>query len=651
MGKKHRTLQNTKNGKSSEQSLSIMPEKLKKLSEDFAKGSVSVFYKVDVLEALTKAENESINRGIKIPDASIAKCSNPDKDDGKKKCDKNKESLSEKDRDSFFENAIADPEITDEKLVILTFFQLNSLRKLTREEVSEFFNTYFKIKTFKVIKRKLKSLGIEKVLEFVIDLRHRYTPEGEIFYPEKALLDRIVVETENVSNAIQNTVNTNSVKDSLEKSQDDTEAGVKGVSEPKAEVPEPKAEVSEPEAEVPISDKKNAEKKSSEEQWITEPVSLKKLFLNKKNVRYYFFADDIFDFRLKSFIDLIEKITSQGIQPVFCLFEEDLLKLDAKKEECYAAQHFLKLFAMDDSGEYTCLFHGNRPTEDSFINHCLNNKITVVTGDAVTILNCKMNSVNVFIPECCKDRTSNVCKGDKILGFDSCVAINLNNSEIDELLKEAKTILLSDIQLKEIHSNLYLLRLCAYYGEIKKAEKVSENMDKNIVHFYKENPVDMVYTLDAGFKVFARFANVPCTFLAEHLKQHATFDLYDIVRSHRYSEPDIDVAKVQKVFYDALINYVDGKLRMDSTTRDFVFVYRNEFKKTDSLKYIELFVGDKIFILRKNNVLLTEVIDIKQGIGKILFWGTEFEMLKQYPQYSIGYKNLKIKTNLKKITH
>lgn len=643
MGKKHRTLQNTKNGKSSESSANINLEELKKLSEDFSKHSLTVYSKIDlstIVYPQANYEDELMIGELKIPDTAMAKCSNPDKDDGNQTSSKKKEVVSEKDIESFFENALNDPDISDEKLAILTFFRLNSFRRLTREEVSEFFNTYFKIKTFKIIKRKLKSLGIEKVLEFVIDLRHRYTPEGDIYYPEKSLLEKITVEIEAET-----------------EQQQVTESQLPAVvNHEEFSVINPSKSMTE-NAEENLVEASAQEKNISEtidevaktEQRVIEPIGLKKLLLNRKNARYYFLADDVFDFRLKEFTDLIEEIVSQGIQPVFCLFEEDLPKLDMKKEECFAAQHFLKLFALDDTGEYTCLFHGNRPTDENFINHCLNNKITVVSGDAVTLLNCRMNSVNVLVPNFSKIKTPNPFKGETVIGFDSCVAINLKNNEIDELVKDAKSILLSDIQLFEVCSNIYLLKLCAYYGEIKKAERISENADKNIVNFYKNNPVDMVYTLDAGFKVFARFAKVPCIFLKDYLKQPANVDFYDIIRKHKYSEPDIEASKVDKVFYDSHINYADGKLRMDVETREFVFVYKNdEFKKTDSLKYIELSVGDKIFISHKNKILITELIDLKKGVGKILFWGTEEEMFKEYPQYSAGLRKLKFKIGMAK---
>lgn len=658
MGKKHRALLNAKKGQNSEQSLGIKPEELKKLSEDFSKCSLTVFSKVNLTEFQCKQpsfeEEEPVIGSIKFSENAMVKSSNPDKDDGMKKSNKNKESLSEKDIDSFFENAFCEPDISDEKLAILNFFKLNSERKLTREEVSDFFNTYFKIKTFKIIKRKLKSLGIEEVLEFVIDLRHRYTPEGEIHYPDKGLLDKIVVEAEDadekVSSENTNEVisdNTEEAKQLLENNSIQEENESKEVSLISETVDEvPKNEIVAPES----SNESEADV-ISQEQRIVEPINLKKLFQSRKNVRYYYFADDIFEFRLKPFIELVEKIVSQGIQPVFCLFEEDVPKLDAKKEDSYAAQHFLKLFALDDNGDYTCLFHGNRPTDDNFINHCLNNKVTVVTGDAFTILNCRMNGVNVFIPDHCKDRTPNPFKGDKVLGFDSCVAINMKNTEIDELVREAKSIVLSDIQLSEIHSNIYLCRLCAYYGEIRKAEKISDNSDKNIVNFYKENPVDMVYTLDAGFKVFARFAKVPCTFLVDNLKQPANIELYDIIRNHKYSEPDIDVSKVDNVFYDSLINYVDGKLRMDADTRGFVYVYRKGFKKTDSFKYLELFVGDRIMIVKKNKILITELVDLRRGVGKVLFWGTETEMVQKYPEYSSEFKAFKLKLEIDGLIH
>ena len=635
MSKKHRTLSSTKKGQNSEQSLGINPEDLKKLSEDFSRHKITVFSKVNLKDFLLEQpsfEEETTAIGsIELSDKAIVRSSNPDKDDGKKRSDKNKESLSEKDIDSFFESALSEPGISDEKLAILNFFKLNCARKLTREEVSEFFNAYFKIKTFKIIKRKLKSLGIEEVLKAVIDLRHRYTPKGQIHYPDKSLLDKIAIEAEEDEKVIPKV--TEEVKDLLETDSIQEGNEAKEASSISETADESEADV------------------TAEEQRIVEPVSLKKLFQAKRNVRFYYLADDIFEFRLKSFIELIEKIASQGIQPVFCLFEEDLPKLDSKKEDCFAAQHFLKFFALDDNGDYTCLFHGNRPTDDNFINHCLNNKVTVVTGDAVTILNCRLNGVNVFIPEHCKARTPNPFRGDKVLGFDSCVAINLKNTEIDELVRDAKTILLSDIQLNEIHSNIYICRLCAYYGEIKKAEKVSENSDKNIVNFYKENPVDMVYTLDAGFKVFARFAKVPCTFLVDNLKLTANTDIYDLVRNHKYSEPDIDVSKVDNVLYDSLINYVDGKLRMDSDTRGFVFVYRKGFKKTDSFKYLELFVGDWIMIVKKNRILITELVDLRRGVGKVLFWGTEMEMTKKYPEYSSEYRIFKLKLEVDGLIH
>ena len=627
MSKKHREQSNTKKGKNCWKNTSVFinpkentdinQEVLKKLSEDATRHVLTVPRKVNLLDINFDIQVEQSKKveadTVKFADTTTAKFSNPDEDNGSNAQGKKKDFVLGKDQEAFLESALGEPEISDEKLAILSFFRLNMHRGITRQEVSDFFNTYFGIKTFRVIKNKLKVLGIEMVLGLVIDLRHRYVPKEKLRYPEKRLLKKVKREVEKQKTTVQN-----------------------------EEKNLPKAETSEMANEV-IDEVKSetGEEMVSNEHRINEPVGLKTLFQSKKNVRYYFLADDIFDFRIKTFVELIDNLASLGIQPVFCMFEEDLPKLDAKKEECFAAQHFLKLFAMDDNGDYTCLFHGNRPSGDNFINYCLNNKVTVVTGDPLTILNCKMNSVKVYVPDFFKTRTPNPLKGDNVLGFDSCVALNVKKQDLNDLLKNAKSILLPDIVVGEVNKNVYLLRVCAYYGDVKKAERVSEVQDKNIVNFYKENSVDMVYTLDAGFKVFARFAKVPCIFLKDKLLVQSNIEIYDIIKNHKYSEPEVDISEVNKVFYDSLINYENGKLRMDSDTKAFVFVYRKEFKRTESIKYLDLFTGDKIIITKKNKILITELTDVKLGVGRILFWGTESELYKKYPKFCAEFKSFK----------
>ena len=103
----------------------------------------------------------------------------------------------------------------------------------------------------------------------------------------------------------------------------------------------------------------------------------------------------------------------------------------------------------------------------------------------------------------------------KVLGFDSCVAF-LKKEDIIPLLSGAKTILLSDVQVREIPNNSYILKVCAYYGKVKKAEpQISGIADQTIVNFYKNNVVDIVYTMDSGFMVFAKFAKIHCEFIKD----------------------------------------------------------------------------------------------------------------------------------------
>lgn len=368
-------------------------------------------------------------------------------------------------------------------------------------------------------------------------------------------------------------------------------------------------------------------------------ILLSNLFALNKKTKNFILGDDVYHkMGIEDFFDFLDEISSPDYIPVFWFFEHDLLVLDSKKEYSVLARHLIKFMAEDENNTYTCLVQGNKPSGRKLADFCSENHITCVTGKYDDILECRLHSAKVIIPEFFKKKFPNPLKGDKVVGFDSSAAF-MKESAINELLSDAKTLILSSIQATElVNPNIYLLKVCAYYGQIRGAKRVASNPpDKDIVQFYKTNPVDIVYTFDSGFRMFAKFANVPC----QLIKKFIQFTPSDISKkinsifSRGFNEEGLE--DCDRIVFDTLADSFDGKMRFYSQNEDFngiVTIFRNSHKMKFTVHYIDLINGDIIVVRKNKKALVAEVTNSKNCVGKIRFFGEEAELPRKFPNYS-----------------
>ena len=363
-------------------------------------------------------------------------------------------------------------------------------------------------------------------------------------------------------------------------------------------------------------------------------INLSEIYEVEKKQKEFILLDDIFEIGFCMFMKLVDEITEMDSIPVFVLFESDLIALDSMKETNDLARHLIKFFAQDDNNMFSRLVSGVKPEGDNLIKYCSENNITPVTGDAVFVLKAKLSKNKVLIPKCIKDIFQNPCQGSNVYGFDTCATF-VNNDILKDVLKDAKSILLSDIQLEQIGDvKSYILKVCAYYGKIlpaKKNTKGANNSDRDIVQFYKTNPVDKVITCDFGFKMFAKFAGVNCSILST---EYSTYTISEILTrinsasSRGFKEKEISQCNI---VYDFLMNSFDGKLRIFTDSLENIAVYNSSYhKRTLGKKYTEVKKGEFVIIRENGKILVTIVNSIQYATGKVLYFGSEDEMPNCY---------------------
>lgn len=386
----------------------------------------------------------------------------------------------------------------------------------------------------------------------------------------------------------------------------------------------------------PIESESEKEQKNKDEK---KEIRLSDLLAVNKKTKNFIFSDDIYhEMNIEDFLAFIDEIASTDYVPVFWFFEHDLLILDSKKENSVLARHLIKFMAEDEDNNYTHLVQGDKPKGRKLVDFCSENHITCVTGKYDDILECRLHSAKVHIPKFFKERFPNPLKGDKTIGFDSSAAYMKENA-INELLSDAKTVILSSIQVTElINPNIYLLKVCAYYGQIRGAKRISSNPpDKDIVQFYKTNPVDVVYTFDSGFRMYAKFANVPC----QLIKKFVQFTPSDISKkinsifSKDFNEENLEDS--DRIVFDTLVDTFDGKMRFYPQNEDFdgiITVFRNGHKLRPRVHYFDLINADFIIIRKNKKALVAEITNAKNCVGKIRFFGEEAELPRKYPNFS-----------------
>lgn len=233
--------------------------------------------------------------------------------------------------------------------------------------------------------------------------------------------------------------------------------------------------------------------------------------VNGTETQKFVFDSTITELSVKQFGEVLQEIVAKGIKPKFCVYANDVLELDMKKKRSNLARELLKFFAQDNTSQFHELMYTERPDQELLAQICSQNKYTLISGNARNILWCKLYNADIMVPNSFKTIVPNPCKGKGIVGLDSCM-IGLTENELNSLLKAYESILISDIQLGEIKGNSknaeYLLKLVAYYGEAKFANKATENADKNICMFYSQNNVEAMYTRDYGCYLFGKLSRV-----------------------------------------------------------------------------------------------------------------------------------------------
>lgn len=243
-------------------------------------------------------------------------------------------------------------------------------------------------------------------------------------------------------------------------------------------------------------------------------------FVYSKETRKFVFDSTITELSVSQFSDVLYEIVKKGIKPRFCLYSNDVLLLDMKKKGSKLAKELLKFFAQDSMLQFHELLYTEKPNHEFLAQVCSQNNYTLISGNARNILWCKLYQVDVIVPTPFKEIIPNPCQGKGIVGLDSCM-LEISKGELDRLLKKYKSILISDIQLEEIKERKgekgeYLLNLVAYYGDVRLANRATENADKNICIFYSQNNVEAMYTVDYGCYLFGKLSRVNNCTLYKH---------------------------------------------------------------------------------------------------------------------------------------
>lgn len=308
----------------------------------------------------------------------------------------------------------------------------------------------------------------------------------------------------------------------------------------------------------------------------------------------------VFDYLVK---DIISKYRGNF---KICIFEDDLLELDKKKND-RVSFYILKFISTSENIEFV---RKKRPaSKEDIINFCKKNSATLVSGSEKLLSLAILNNVRTYIPKEYIKQTPNPLKGKGIVVIDSNIA---SPADIDYLCSKFGTIAISDIQLEEIGMGGYFARICAYYGMIKRTSLIEQNKDRSIVEFCKKVKADMLYSNDYGCIAFAKMQRVPCTLIKnKHFAESTAVSLIQQVKEEELYE---ELRKNEGE--DIRLDFFEKCMKKGNSR----FVINNfcvEFKNSMYRNSSTLENGGYIFVKNGNLAIQIKVIDKEKRIGRI----------------------------------
>ncbi len=494
---------------------------------------------------------------------------------------------------------------------LIEFLLANKKRGVTRSEVVEFVG----VSSFGIIKAKLGRVkNFEKYFAIIKDLRKDKPPVGELCNP---------FESETAQEKVDNTDNSSKVEDS--------NYALKITAIEPCDVTEEPNNIETSKSNVKDVYKKKA-KMNSEANTFVPKYNLSDIVGIKHKLKNIMFDQSIYSLGLNNFNEILEQVVNHNEKPVLWFSVREINDFDHKKSaKNIFPQQILKLIALDTNHTYTKLIP-NKPTGDKLAIFCKDNDITLVSGDPKTIAWCKLYGAKFQIPKYYLQKYPNPFKGKGICGLDTNVILEPQEM-VSLVLNQYATSMLSDIQVEETSGSPEIFRYCAYYGRFKKAERMYNYNDHDIVSFYKSNPVDMFYTNDYGCAAFARVESIPYEmyFKKNQIVEECILNKLNSCVGYDLAFYD-NIKSGEEIKFDCFIDKKsNGKLHFLKSTDFDISVFDSQNKKrTSNFRFIAVENHD-IIVLRKNEtILIAAVTNTTEAIGKVLYYGQENKLPKKY---------------------
>ncbi|MBP3595840.1 MAG: hypothetical protein J6J60_00340 [Clostridia bacterium] len=514
------------------------------------------------------------------------------------------------------------------------FLELNSKRKVTKAEVKEF----AKVSSYSMVKKKLEELAdSEKYLSCILDLRKVKSPDGELIIPgisSKEKLEEKVKQKSNNEEKKKKVIRTffDLIDEEIEQiSKEDVSIKKESNQKCEKESEEKKTTVSGNDFEKSNTEKKSQVVPAVKSRKYGKPIaSIDEMFsLKNRQNRNVMFDASVFELNdMNVYKEIINEISLGNVNVVLWLSLKQFYLLDGLKKESWAAQEILKTIALDDGTHFVLIKDEIPDSGEELALYCKENKITLVSGLPINVMWCKVYGVNVVIPEFFKKSCPSPFKGNSVFGVDSNVLIA---KQTQVIFSNAKTIWVSDVQLREIElNNSEYWAGIAYFGDFGRAEIVNPNhTDTNLVHFFKNKKVEKVYSADYGFLALAKFMELSCELVC--ITQAMKNGAKAIMLEHFKEQSGIDFDKMNRIKKGDIIalnsirQKTEGRLRIFTQINNVkVWVYdAHRRPKKSVLPYVESENGDELLVQAGNRVLIVKIVSVNEALGEVLFYGEE----------------------------
>lgn len=515
------------------------------------------------------------------------------------------------------------------------FLELNANRKVTKSEAKEF----AKVSSYSMVKEKLEELpDSEKYLAYIVDLRKSKNPEGELIIP--GICSKEKLADENVSTKINQAGKAKKVIRTFFDLMDEEVEKIVKEEFSTDEDSDQKHEKESVEKNVSVSNKVSENcNVAKKEQFLSagktrkyrKPVASIDEMFSLKNIqnRNVMFDASVFELNdMNVYKEIINEISLGNVNVVLWLSLKQFYVLDNLKKESWAAQEILKTIALDDGTHFVFIKDEIPDSGEELALYCKENKITLVSGLPINVMWCKVYGVNVVIPEFFKKSCPSPFRGNAVFGVDSNVLIA---KQTQAIFSKAKTIWISDVQLREIElNNSEYWAGIAYFGDFGKAEIVNPNhADTNLVHFFKNKKVEKVYSADYGFLALSKFMALPCELVC--ITQAMKNGAKAIMLEHFKEQSGIDSDKMNQIkkgdiiALNAIRQKMEGRLRIFTQNNNVkVWVYdAHRRPKKSILPYVESENGDELFVQAGNIVLIVKIVSVNEALGEVLYYGEE----------------------------